>query len=251
MSAISRNRETRRLVDLYNEYFEIVPAASEELRKEVYRMRFQVLAVEHNYFEPDSLPGGMEIDEFDPHSVHFLLRHRPSGAWAGTVRLVLPKENDGELMLPIHEVCTEPVLKDPSKFPIQQSAEISRLSISKDFRRRVTDTSVPYALADDEAKQYADDTRQVVPYMCMGLVQAMVQACADNEKTHISAIMERQFLRLLGRVGIRLTEIGPQVDLYGWRQPCFRHFGDLLDDVKREHPEIWEILTNEGSLRIG
>lgn len=246
----SEGPNSPRLITLFDKYFELVPALSEELRNEVFRMRFQVLAVEHNYFDPDSLPNGMEFDEYDSHSKHFLLRHRPTGAWAGTVRVVLPKKTANGYLLPIQEECTDPLLADPAKFPTELVGEVSRLSISKNFRRRVTDTIISDALLDSEAKRDTKESRRIVPYMCLGLMQAVIQTCVENEKTHVAAIMEHQLLRLLGRFGIYLDEVGPLIELYGLRQPCYRRLKDLLDDAKRERLDIWEILTNDGKLRF-
>lgn len=236
-----------RLIDTYRRWFDVVRADTEELRDEVYRLRFRVLAVEHAYLDPGDYSDGRELDEFDAHSSHSLLIHRPTAAIAGTVRLVLPFHNGQPRRLPIEDHCHDPIVGDPTRFPIHRMGEVSRFSVSKTFRRRLTDTLYPDAL-DDRIGQVpeAGEIRRVVPHITLGLMQATIGMAVENGLTHLCATMERQLLRLLARVGVYFEDIGPLVELFGLRQPCFRDLGDLLAQVREERPDVWEVLSNEG-----
>ena len=241
--------EAERLFDAYTRWFDVVRADTDDLRDEVYRLRYHVLAVEHPYLDPDDYPDGRERDEFDAQSTHSLLIHRPSGAIAGTVRVVLPGREGEAGRLPIQDHCHDPLINDPERFPVHRMGEISRFSVSKTFRRRLTDTMYPDALDDRiGAPPEASEIRRAMPHITLGLMQAIVAMCAENGLTFVCASMEKQLLRLLARVGVYFNEVGPLIELFGLRQPCFRNLEELLEQVREERPEVWEVLTDDGAL---
>lgn len=78
------------LVALYNRVFVVNKASSMKAKREVFNLRYRVLAEENSYLDPADFPEQMETDEYDARANHYLLVHRPSGAIAGTVRLIRP-----------------------------------------------------------------------------------------------------------------------------------------------------------------
>jgi N-acyl amino acid synthase of PEP-CTERM/exosortase system len=82
--------------------------------------------------------------------------------------------------------------------------------------------------------------------MTLGLIEGLVQMSLDNGILNWCAVMERPLLRLLARLGIHFQNIGPLVDYHGRRQPCFLHIGTMLEQVREERPDVWEILTDGG-----
>src|SRR5512134_3593348 len=83
--------QTNDVVAAFNEYFEVINADSPELLRDVFHLRYQVYCIEQRApgFEASKYPDEMESDEYDAHSSHILLRHRPSGEFVGTARLIL------------------------------------------------------------------------------------------------------------------------------------------------------------------
>lgn len=236
------------MVDLFRSYFEVVHADTPQLRREAYRLRYQVLAVEHHYLRPEDYPDGEERDPYDTHSAHCLLIHRKTGATAGTVRVVLPRPDMEGGGLPITRHCADPILRNPVRFPPLSCGEISRFSISKEFRRRATDGLIPDAIdGRSGADPRPNEIRRLVPYMTLGLMQGLMGIALAHGLTVAVAIMEKQFLRLLARFGIRFHEIGPEIPLFGWRQPCYRGRVDLLEDLRAERPDVWELVTDDGA----
>ena len=63
-----------RILEAFNQYFEMIPANTDELRQEVYKLRYQVYCLEHKFLEPSA--EGMEYDEYDAHSCHYLIQHK-------------------------------------------------------------------------------------------------------------------------------------------------------------------------------
>ncbi len=248
------------LIDIYHRWFEIVQATDDALRTEAYRLRYQVYCVENPFEDPTENPDGLETDEFDERSVHSLLIHRPSKAVAGCVRLVLPRPTVGTVRLvlpdgrqaagslPIHRVCNHPTLFDPDILPPETTAEISRFAISKAFRRRRRDGLFP-----DSAENVGDDKihvpdRRLLPHMTLGLLKGVMEMSAAYGITHWCAVLEPALLRLLGRLGLHLTPVGPTVQYHGLRQPAYANIAELAVRTKRERPEVWELCTEGGRL---
>jgi len=255
MGATARPTEEERLIDAYNRYFEVVLVDDDpDLLKEVFRLRYHVYCLEHNFEEPTDFPDGLERDVYDARSLHSLLFHRPSGVIAGTVRLILPDADAPVGSLPVDQVCQVPGFKDPSQTPRTRMAEVSRFSVSRSFRRRIGEAGSPTAVTDEslaamEAAQRDMADRRLAPHITLGLIESLVAMSDKSGTTHWCSVMERALLRLLTRIGIHFTNVGDEVAYHGRRQPCYLDLRTMLGRVKEERFDVWEILTREG--RIG
>ena len=248
------------LIEIYNHWFEIVQATDEALCIEAFRLRYQVYCVENPFEDPTENPDGLETDEFDARSVHSLLIHRPTETVAGCVRLVLPTPTFGTVRLvlpeggrksgslPIHQVCDHPALLDPAVLPPETTAEISRFAISKAFRRRRQDGLFPDSIESAVANSIHTPDRRLLPHMTLGLLKGVMEMSAEHGITHWCAVLEPALLRLLGRLGLHLTPIGPTVQYHGLRQPAYVDIAELAARTKREGPEVWEMCTEGGRL---
>src|SRR5690606_27668837 len=97
------------LADIYERWFESALADTPEQRSQAFRLRYQVYCVENPFEDPAEHPDGEERDAYDAHSAHALLVHRPSGAVAGTVRLVLARPDRPDDSFALQRVCHEPL----------------------------------------------------------------------------------------------------------------------------------------------
>jgi N-acyl amino acid synthase of PEP-CTERM/exosortase system len=227
------------LVQRFNRYFSAVVADTTDLVRRAQEIRYQVYCVEHKFENATEHPDGREKDEFDSHSVHGLLIHRSSAQAVGTVRLVLPRRDALEKSFAIQRVTSSNMSQ---YFPILSTAEVSRFSISKQFRRRKADT--PYGAEAVDIN--AENDRRSGPLMSLGLIQTLVRMSAQHGITHWCAVMEPKLLRMLGTMAIHFEPIGAQVDYHGLRQPCYCHIASVLERVKSERPMFWEVLTDGG-----
>ncbi|MGH7091462.1 MAG: PEP-CTERM/exosortase system-associated acyltransferase [Stellaceae bacterium] len=231
------------LVEFYQTLFESVPADTPELQRAAHRLRYQVYCVEHHYEDPSANPGGLERDEYDDHAVHGILRHRPSGMIVGTVRVVLHAPGARVGSLPIHRVCQDERMRDPTLLPIARTAELSRFAVSKSFRRRVGDGV--YGRAED-AEATRHDPRRMIPHITLGLMSVALRMMVERSIETTCAVMEPALLRMLARLGIHFNVLGPPVLYHGWRQPCYVKLVQLLARMKSERPDIWEVITDRG-----
>lgn len=235
--------QCERLIEVYRRVFEVVLADTPMLCEEAYRLRYQVYCVENPFEDPADNPGEMETDDYDERSVHTLLRHRAAGAVAGTVRLVLPSIESPNESFPFHHVCRDPLVNDPTRFPVSVMGEVSRFSISKEFRRRCGDSRYP-TNADDGPKH---GERRIIPNLTIGLIEGLVRMSLNAGVTHWCAVMEPALLRLLSRFGIYFKPIGALVDYHGKRQPCHQDLETFLTGIYRERKDVWEVVTDDGA----
>src|SRR5579864_9641579 len=113
-------------VGCYAQYFDILRADTPELLDEAYRLRYQVYCIEHPFENPAEHRNGREMDIDDDRSVHALLRHRRSGAFAGTVRVILPTPGEPQRLLPMQRVLASQQSGLIDCFPRATTAEVSR-----------------------------------------------------------------------------------------------------------------------------
>jgi N-acyl amino acid synthase of PEP-CTERM/exosortase system len=239
--------EKRSLFALYARWFDVVPADTPERLEEAYRLRYQVYCVENNFESADQAQPGLEIDGYDKHSVHSLLIHRPTGMVAGTVRLILPNGSGTIDALPISEMCTDPSLRDPARFPPARTAEISRFAVSKAFRRRISDGTYPdMHFSDGAPVNRAHERRVLTPNITLGLMKAIAEMSIRNGITHLCAMMEPALLRLTGRLGIKFMPLGKTVEYHGIRQPCFAELADLGFALMKCSPDAHELVSDQG-----
>ena len=95
-------------------------------------MRYEVYCQECGFLPVSDYPDGLEIDEFDGHSIHFAAF--ADGNVIGTSRLV----KNSELGYPLNEHCKEISINE-SELLKDRLVEVSRLALRKSFRRRKED----------------------------------------------------------------------------------------------------------------
>lgn len=240
------------LVDAFDEYFEIIPANTPELQKEVFGLRYQVYCQEVNIpdFEPWKFPHELESDEYDARSAHYLMRHRPTGKIAGTVRLILADPDDPNRPFPIEVAAAryfDRSVVDPAKLPRRHVAEISRLVLAKDFRSRKGERRMPYGATNNTRASSVREDRRHFPHPILGLFVAVYHLSAEYGITHIYAGMEPVLNRLLARFALDLMPIGPLVKYHGARQPYLGVADKMLARIYQQRKDVWALLTDHGN----
>lgn len=232
-------------VACYDRYFEVVRATTPEQLDLVHRLRYQVYCVENQFEDPSRYGDGREIDEDDDRSAHALLLHRPSGAIAGTVRLIMPSLDDRRRPLPIERTVDPVVRLRLGPLPRHLVAEVSRFAVSKNFRRRHGDGPYPEAgFAHPLASEAAAD-RRLMPFITFGLLRAVFGICLEHGISHLAAMMEPALLRLLFRLGLAFEPLGGLVEHHGLRQPCLARLADLTRRSRQEASLLWQYASRE------
>jgi N-acyl amino acid synthase of PEP-CTERM/exosortase system len=212
--------------------YKFLQANSEKLKKDIYKLRYNVYAEEFGFEKKEDHPGGYEKDEYDENSIHFAALDEDDEV-IGTVRLVLNSEKG----FPIeHAVKTKFIGDKPSPDKI---AEISRLAVSKYFRRRKEDGQfgVESYIKKSEGgilpdKGHVPDQQQKRknPVIVLGLYRLLYHASKRIGITHWYMITEKKLFRSLRRYGFIFYQIGEPVQYHGVRVP---YLGIILDMEQR------------------
>ena len=222
------------IIDAFNEYFEMVPACSCDLKKEVYKLRYQVYCNETGFENPEHYPEKIEFDDYDKHSIHYLIRHRKSDVFAATTRLILPDVTNIEKLFPIEnfsQIDNVELLKNVPRINI---AEASRFCVSKEFKRRKNEPDTLTGINSDLEMNFTGDERRVFPYLTIALFTCLIKMSEENDIYFWYAVMEPALIRYFSSLGIYFVGIGPLVDYHGIRQPCMIKVSDLLDGVAKK-----------------
>jgi len=217
------------------EPFEFRRITLPEAMEEVFRLRYQVYCNECHFIRAEDYPGGMETDAYDKHAAHFGA-YDAEGRLIGSVRLILSSCG----RFPIEEHC--PTLNvDPEKVPLRKSAEISRLTISKLYRRRAQDGLYYEPQVEDvpvqEKGQYF--MRRVRP-MAFGLYREMYQESKRLGIRYWYALMEKTLRTLLKIHGFVFNPIGPEVEFYGLVTPYLADVSELEKNVHERFPQFFD-----------
>ncbi|MGZ4956218.1 MAG: PEP-CTERM/exosortase system-associated acyltransferase [Methylobacter sp.] len=237
------------IIDIFNKHFEMIPAISEELKHEVYKLRYQVYCLENGsktgFKSPVVHPEGLEFDEDDRHSCHYLIRHRGQGNYIATTRLILPDADNRDYLFPIErysQITDSEHLKSISRHNL---AELSRFCVSKEFRQR---KNLLTTVVTNSGTHIAQENKQSSSHLTLALFACAIKMSAENNIHYWYAIMEPALMRVFSTLGIHFVGIGPLLNLYGMRQPCVIKVDDLLDSVAKKDLAYWNMLTNNGQL---
>ncbi len=211
----------------------------DERMTDIYKLRYQVYCTECGFEKPEDHPGGMERDEYDEVSTHFCAFVQGTGEIIGTARIILPSAK-GFPITRHFEVDKSAIADiDPTKV-----GEISRLAISKDFRRRVIEKAI-YAKEKtgpgDENGAYKEKRRQFELALVAGLYRCIYLESRRLGLTHWYAVMAKGLYYLLKSRGIIWHPIGPSRNYHGLRRP---YVAEIMENVKSAAEHYPEFLTS-------
>jgi phenylacetate-CoA ligase len=188
-----------------------------ELLEKSYGLRYQVYCLERKFLRAEHYPQGLEIDEFDGHSIH-VGAVDARGELAGTARAV----KVSEIGLPLFRHCTtfpHEMAFDPAN---TRMVEVGRLSVSRTYRRRADDDAYDVKKASQSGgapKNPGGERRRGRADVFLTLLKALYQATKRIGATHWLAAMETSLVRLLAQHGFPFRLIGPESDYFGLVAP--------------------------------
>jgi N-acyl-L-homoserine lactone synthetase len=187
-------------------------AISHEELLDVYRLRYKVYCLERNYERVQDYPGGLETDEYDPYSVHFIAY---VGALpVGTVRLILP---------------------NPLGFPVERFCNVDVASICPDTRRFAEISRL--AVSSEAAKGCLTERSRIT----LALLKCLHLAARELNVEYFLSAMSTPLERLLNRCGMRFKKAGLPVDYHGIRTPYYALCDELEKEVFDKRKDIFEL----------
>lgn len=216
----------------FKQYFEIVPAFTEELKREAYRIRHSVYC-EDLQFE-SMQPDRFEIDEYDAHSLHLLIRNIQNNTFIGCTRIICPSlnNNNRHLPLPFEKICAQTLdrsIIDPEKLPRNRVAEISRLAVLSTFRRRKNEINNSISISKED---FGDTPVPRFPYIPLGLYYGTVELARLHNIEILFMLTEERLASHFNKLGSKLEFIGAPVEHHGLRFPSMIIISHLLNNLK-------------------
>ncbi|MCB1869415.1 MAG: PEP-CTERM/exosortase system-associated acyltransferase [Gammaproteobacteria bacterium] len=239
------------LSDSFHTHLEARIADSEDLRIDAHKVRFKVYCLERGYEDHRKFPDRMERDKFDNESVHAVVRHKSSKHPVGVVRLVLPNKKNPYRKFPIESHfghLFEPQIMNRFHFTRHNIAEVSRFAVSKQSLRDVHSRLVTESLRSLPTRMSDDDPKQLLPHISLGLIALLFAISEKQGVEYWYAAMEPSLSRLLTRLGIRFTPIGPIMDYHGRRQPMIAQVSELLRNIQRSRKDFFRLIEDVGGV---
>lgn len=228
----------------FRKYFEITPATNEALRNDVFRIRHEVYCEELK-FEPER-PDRLESDEYDPHSVHCLIRTSTEpNHLVGCTRLVLADPDDPLALLPFERTCANTLdrsIIDPLKLPRDRIAEVSRLAVRGTYRRRKGDDKAAVAISDED---FGTSDRPRFPYIPIGLYLGAVALAARSGIDTLFVLTEPRLASHFGKLGVDIRQIGGAVEHRGTRVPSMMHVPSIIKNMRFLVKPMWRVVQEE------
>lgn len=209
-----------------------------QLLEAIYRLRYQVYVNEWGFEKPEDHPDGLEKDLHDAHSKHFYACADSGREVIGTARMILPSSAP----FPIEEHFDIVYAKPGGKV-----AEISRLAISKDFRRRAIDRVIfnkdmthieDLARHEESLANVENERRKCEHELVRGIYLMIYRESVRIGLTHWYAVMARGLYVMLARWGIHFVQIGAEREYHGIRAPYVLSIRELEDSLQKKNPEL-------------
>jgi len=188
-----------------------------ELLESSYRLRYQVYCLERGFLRPEDYPLGLETDEFDPVSSH-VGAVDAHGELAGTARLV----RNTAAGFPLFHHCSLFAHEKALDIASDRLVEVGRLSVSRHYRRRLTDGALNGGNAPNprrSAGYQGKNRRQARGDLLLTIIKAVYQQSKRMGATQWLAATEPSLQRVLARYGVPFRQIGPESDYFGLVAP--------------------------------
>jgi N-acyl amino acid synthase of PEP-CTERM/exosortase system len=201
------------------------------LLEQSFGLRYQVYCLERAFLNPEHYPNHLEIDAFDAHALHFGTMNL-QGELVGTVRLV----QDGVAGFPLFLHCTIFPGETELYRPGNTVVEVSRLSVSRKYRRRKDDGAYgdqgapPVHAGKERRGEHAEYGGELI----VSMYRALYQASKRRGITHWLAATEKSLHRLLAKYAFPLRLIGPDTDYFGPVTPYLMNVSEF-DEVILSH----------------
>lgn len=214
------SREAHSISDHFTQFLQPFVASDQHLKEEAFKIRHNVYCEELSF--EDVRENGQETDEFDRQSIFSLIKHKPTETFTSCVRLVT--SNGADELLPIEKYCLDSITNEdlsPVRFNRSEIAEISRLAVKSDFRRRKADSFKGSGTGVISEISYSETELRCFPFIAIGLYMAAATMSMNTGIRHVYVMMEPRLARSMKFIGITFQQLGPPIDYHGLRAPYY------------------------------
>ena len=243
------SREAHSISDHFTQFLQPYIASNQQLKEEAFKIRHNVYC-EELAFE-DVRENGQETDEFDAQSIFSLIKHKPSETFTSCVRLVTTAE-PGEL-LPIEKYCMNSITNEnlnPKRFNRAEIAEISRLAVKSDFRRRKADHFKGSGTGVIQESSYSETELRCFPFIAIGLYMAAATMGMNTGIRHVYVMMEPRLARSMKFIGITFQQLGEPVDYHGLRAPYYINPEIFMNNLSPGFKSLYRTIEKDICLQL-
>lgn len=227
---MNMSEESTDTCDGFSKYFEILPAIGDSEKAAAFRIRHSVYCEDLGW--EAVRPDGMETDEYDAHALHCLIRSRATGDYIGYVRLVRAAPDNPHAPLPFERTCGPALqrsLLDPATLPRNRIAEVSRLAIVGQFRRRRGEKHTPAGTIEESE---SGNQQPRFAWLLIGLYMGVFAIAARHGLEHLFLLSEPRLARHLNKIGITNTQIGQPTEHRGSRVPAVMDVNQVIENLE-------------------
>jgi N-acyl amino acid synthase of PEP-CTERM/exosortase system len=222
--------------------FEFIHAESEYLKKAIYQLRYEVYVEEYGFERVEDHPSGYETDEYDPYSIHFAALNGNNNV-IGTIRLVLHSDKGFPIEHAVKDMAFIGEKPEPNRI-----AEISRLAVKTDYRRRQEDGLYgieSYLLNSEggiDGSIPQEHQRRKRPVIVLGLCRVLYHASKKIGLTHWYFISEKGLFYMLRKYGFLFHQIGEPVSYHGLRIPYLGIVSEIEHHLIANKPDVLQLM---------
>lgn len=233
--------EMRDLSEGFRRLFELTPALDDASLDQVYRIRHEVYCRDLGW-EPLSADG-REVDEFDRHSLHCLLRHRGTDEPVGCTRLIVARPEDPAYPLPFESSCRDVLdrsLVDPARMPRHTLGEVSRLAVLNTFRQRKGESETAASVTDADFDRHGPRTR--FPFIPVALYLGIAAIACRFGIEHVFVLTEPRLASHLARIGFDIRPVGGAIEHRGTRLPSLLSSSKVVAGLRPMIRPMYEVI---------
>lgn len=233
--------DTPNLGNTFKQYFEIVPAFSDTLKDEVYRIRHQVYCEDLEFEAARS--DGRETDEHDSYSLHLLMRSVKTNEFVGCTRIVRPRPEDPHYPLPFEKTCADTLdrsIVDPAKLPRHNIAEVSRLAVIAGYRRRKGESSNAVGISGED---FNTSPQPRFPFIPIGLYLGTTELARLNGIDTVFVLTEERLASHFGKLGFNLQYIGSPIEHHGERIPSMMSVSATIRNMRTNLQPLYHAIA--------
>ncbi len=220
------------LQNLFDQTFSVIPVMRPQDLDDVYKLRYEVYCLERGFESPDKFYQNQEVDMYDARSVYTLLQHKKSGEFLGTARLILPDRehmNDASFdHFPAQKLSNHSMVRDEDIFPLDSTAEISRICYSQKKARDLSLSPIEQKL--------------ILP----GLLSGVYMLRDLHNVDHFMAVLEGRLSNKCRQLGFSPSEVGDEIEHKGIRYAVAYDCVKSADVVREKNMDLWNIITANG-----
>lgn len=232
------------LAESFNRFFTIAPALRDAEKNDVFFIRHDVYARELG-FEPVRADQ-RESDAYDARSVHCLMRTAEAAPrLVGCARVVFTDPQQPDSLLPFEKACRDSLYRDqidPSKLPRDRIAEVSRLAVLSDFRRRRGEDHKEVAI---DVQDFGDDKQPRFPYIPVGLYMASVLMAQQHNIEYLFTLTEPRLAEHFAKLGVKIEPIGAPIEHRGMRVPSLIHAATVEAGLRLMIRPLWKEIASQ------